>query len=390
LDNWFYGITYAAHYNSFAKTQLVIGGASNVYEGKHFGEVITATGIPAGESLGGHYYDDYANKQDNTVFVKLNYAVTQAMNAYIDLQGRNIAYSFVGFDTTGVSLPQSAKYNFFNPKAGLTMQLAPCHTLYFSFGVGNKEPNRDDFTNSSPTSRPQPETLYDFETGWKFGGTKLGAEVNLYYMHYINQLVLTGRVNDVGAYTRENADVSFRRGIELSFGYLINKRFSFIGNVTLSQNKIERFTEFLDNYDTYTQEEITYTNTTIGFSPSAISAGTLTWKNKKGLCASVIGKYVSKQYLDNTTSEDRQIDPYFTLNVTTSWIIIKPATKPGQKISELSLGLQVNNILNTIYSSNGYTYGYIYGGETSRYNYYYPQAGITAMGMLTLKFGSVK
>jgi len=389
LDNWFYGITYAAQYNSLCKTQFILGGASNVYEGKHFGEVITAIGIPAGTSLGGHYYDDYANKQDNNVFAKLNYSLRKNLNAYLDLQARSIRYSFTGFDTTGSSLPQQANYLFFNPKAGLTALVATRHTVYFSFGVGNKEPNRDDFTNSSPSSRPLHETLYDFETGWKFGGTKLGAEVNLYYMHYTNQLVLTGRVNDVGAYTRENVDASFRRGVEVSFGYLINKQFSFTGNVTLSQNKIESFTEFLDNYDNYTQEEITYTNTSIGFSPSIISAGTLTWNNNKGLSASVIGKYVSKQYLDNTTSEDRKIDPYFTLNMITSWMIIKPSSKTGQKISELTLGLQVNNLLNTMYSSNGYTYGFISDAETSRYNYYYPQAGINAMGMLTMKFGSV-
>lgn len=387
LDNWFYGVTYAAHYNSFRKTKLTIAGASNYYNGKHFGEVIWATGIPAGESLGGHYYDDQANKSDHNVFVKITQSISEKITVFTDVQGRYIDYSFTGRDSSGNQLPQSVSFLFLNPKAGMTATLSDAHRIYIAFGVGNKEPNRDDFTNSTVASRPKHETLYDAEAGWKFGKRKFAAEVNLYYMYYVNQLVLTGKVNDVGAYTRENAGKSYRRGVELSMGWIITPGLKFIANATFSENKIESFTEYIDNYDTYLQDDSTYTNSSIAFSPSVISSGTLEWSNNKGITSSLIGKFVSKQFLDNTGSETRILDAYFTLNLNASWMIIRPDTRADQKLSELSLGIQVNNLLNTMYSSNGYTYGFTYAGETSRYNYYYPQAGINFMGMLTMKFG---
>ncbi|HTF03003.1 MAG TPA: TonB-dependent receptor [Bacteroidia bacterium] len=387
LDNWYYGIVYAAHYNSGKNISMTIGGASTIFDGKHFGEVIWATGLPAGETLGGHYYDDDAQKTDHNIFVKVNYAIGEKIHVFGDVQARMINYSFTGLDSTGAQLPQDADFLFVNPKAGIIAHVAKNQTVYLSFGVGNKEPNRDDFTNSSPASRPLHETLYDVEAGWKFGSNKLGMEVNLYYMLYKNQLVLTGKVNDVGAYTRENVAESYRRGIEITVGYNISKQFNISGNATLSQNKIGEFHEFMDDYDIFIQQENVFLNTDIAFSPSVISAGVFTWNNGKGINASVIGKFVGKQFLDNTSSYTRQIDPYFTLGLNASWTAIRPGTKENQKLSELRFGVQVSNLLNTMYSSNGYTYGYIYTGMQSRYNYYYPQAGITVMGMVSMKFG---
>ncbi len=388
LDNWYYGITYAAKYVVSKATYVTLGGSSSFYDGKHYGEVIWATGLPAGATIGNHYYDDAATKMDNTIFLKVNQSVGNKLHIFFDAQVRMINYSFTGLDSTGTSLPQEVALTFLNPKVGIIDQLNGKNRIYVSFGVGNKEPNRDDFTNSSTTSRPKHESLYDLEAGWKFASEKVGLEVNLYYMHYKNQLVLTGKVNDVGAYTRENVDVSFRRGIEFSGGINLTKQLNFAGNLTFSQNEISEFHEYIDDYDTGIQLDSIYANTTIAFSPSVISSAVMTWNNQKGMTTSLIGKYVGKQFLDNTSSEDKKIDPYFTLNLNASWTIIKPGEKVGQKLSEMKIGLQVNNLLNTMYSSNGYTYSYVWGGQLNRFNYYYPQAGINVMAMLTMKFGN--
>jgi iron complex outermembrane receptor protein len=45
----------------------------------------------------------------------------------------------------------------------------------------------------------------------------------------------------------------------------------------------------------------------------------------------------------------------------------------------------VNNLLNNRYETNGYTYGYILGGETVVENFYFPQAGRNFLVGLTLK-----
>jgi len=386
LDNWYYGATFAARLNNNKGTQLTIGGASAIYDGNHYGQLIWATGLPTGIVPGGKYYRDSAQKMDNNIYLKLNQALGEMVNVFLDVQARMVDYSFTGLDSSGSQLPQQVSFLFINPKAGVFYSLNRKHTLYASFGMGNKEPNRDDFTNSSPQSRPKQEQLLDLEAGWKFSTTAAAAEVNFYYMSYTNQLVLTGKVNDVGAYTRDNVAASYRRGVELTFGWNLTKQLNLSGNATFSQNKIAEFHEFIDDYDNGGQLENIYRNTDISFSPSVITAGIISWKHAKGFGASLTGKYVGVQYLDNTQQASRQIDPYFTLNLGASYTPVKPGRKPNQILSELTFGLQVNNLLNTMYSSNGYTYGYVYGGM-SRYNYYYPQAGINIIGMVVMKFG---
>lgn len=392
LNNWYYGATFAARYDNHKGTQLTIGGASANYDGKHYGELIWATGLPAGSTLGEHYYRDSATKSDNNIFVKLSHELSENVSVFADVQVRNVAYSFTGLDSSGNQLPQDVNLLFINPKAGIFYTLTDRHTVYVSAGMGNKEPNRNDFTESSPVSRPRHEQLLDVEAGWKYTSSAIAAEVNFYYMNYKDQLVLTGKVNDVGAYTRENVAVSFRRGIEFSAGWNISKQFNLSGNATFSQNKIVEFREYVDDYDNGGQLENIYKNTDISFSPSVIGAGILSWKGPKGLGATLIGKYVGLQFLDNTMQAARQLDPYFTLNLGASWSPIRyklPAANEKHKqriMSELTFGLQVNNLLNTMYSSNGYTYGYVSGG-VNRFNYYYPQAGINVMGMIVMKFG---
>lgn len=392
LDNWYYGAVFAARYNSGKGTQVTVGGASANYDGKHFGEVIWATGLPAGATLGNHYYDDDAQKSDNNIYVKMNQAIGEKLNVFADVQVRMVAYSFTGPDSSGNALPQDVTLTFINPKAGIFYSFNNANTVYASFGMASKEPNRNDFTESSPQSRPEHEQLMDVEAGWKFVSSAFAAEVNLYYMNYKDQLVLTGKVNDVGAYTRENVAESFRRGIEITMGWNITKQFNLSGNATFSQNKITEFNEYIDDYDNGVQLQNVYRNTDISFSPSVIGAGIVSWKHQKGFGATLTGKYVGDQYLDNTMRADRKLDAYFTLNLGASWSPIRytaPAANEKRKermMSELTFGLQVNNLLNTMYSSNGYTYSYIYGGM-NQFNYYYPQAGINVMGMVVMKFG---
>ena len=59
------------------------------------------------------------------------------------------------------------------------------------------------------------ETLYDYEAGYKISDKNLGFSFNSFYMDYTNQLVPTGKLNNVGAYIRNNVKKSFRKGIEI-------------------------------------------------------------------------------------------------------------------------------------------------------------------------------
>lgn len=379
LDNNFYGTTFSLSYNSNKKLNTTIGGALNKYNGQHYGEIIWAQ-YASNSTLHKNYYNDTASKIDFNVFAKAVYSVNKKFSFYADLQYRLVNYSFLGFDDSVKSVQQTAALGFINPKIGLHYELNNNASLYFSYSIGHKEPSRDDYTQSTPASRPKAEKLNDLELGYRHHVKKAEWSLNLYYMEYQNQLVLTGEVNDVGAYNRANVDNSYRTGIEAEFGLKLLKNLTWNGNITLSKNKILDFHEFIDNYDSTAQRVNIYSESDIAFSPNVIAGSTITFEPIKHLKLSFISKYVSQQYLDNTSTTSRKLDAFFVNDVRINYTI------KTKYIREIGFTLMANNVLGEQYESNGYTYGYIYGGVHTVENFYYPQAGMNFMAGLSLKF----
>lgn len=386
LRNDFYGIVFSTNYKKSDRWKLTTGGAYNEYKGDHFGRVIWAEHSASPNSDKQYYFND-AFKSDFNIYSKLRYHFTDALSGYGDLQYRRIRYDFLGKDSQKINgkeqivdVRQEDILNFVNPKLGLVYRPNKTHRIFASLSVGNKEPTRDEYVNSTPESRPKHETLYDWEAGYKANFRNFYAGVNLYYMDYKNQLILTGQLNDVGAYIRQNVKDSFRAGLELQAGTRIFKGLEWSGNATISRNKINRFTQYTDNYDTGNQESTTYDNVDIAFSPSFIGTSVFDY-TVDGLNAELIAKYVSEQYLDNTQSESRKIDPYWVNNLrfSYSWTAVP-------YLKSIDAALEINNVLDEKYETNGYTYGYISGGSEQHYNYYYPQAGRNFMLQLRLSF----
>ncbi len=379
LDNNFYGTTFSLNYNNNKNFSTTLGGALNKYDGLHYGEIIWAKYASNG-ALHQHYYNDTANKTDFNVFVKANYLIAKKLNVFVDIQYRIVDYSFLGFDNNLNNIQQTASLNFINPKLGVNYNINANASVYASYSIGNKEPSRDDYTQSTPVSRPKPETLNDLEIGYKHH-TKIAMwALNLYSMNYKNQLVLTGEVNDVGAYNRTNVSKSYRQGIEAEFGIQPMKYLSWTANVTLSKNKIKNFKEFIDNYDTWGQDSIQYSETDIAFSPNIIASSTITFEPIKNLKINFISKYVGEQFLDNTSTRSRKLNAFFVNDLRVNYSI------KLKHIRELGFTVAVNNLFSEEYESNGYTWGYIAGGTRIAENFYYPQAGINYMLGLSLKF----
>lgn len=378
LDNDFYGLVYSFNYNNQKGLNIILGGGWNEYKGKHFGEVIWARFASNG-NIRHRYYDNDALKNDLNTYLKVNYELLSNLYTYLDLQYRVVHYSFLGFDNNLRNVQQSATMPFFNPKAGFVYELNSNNSFYASYAVAHREPTRNDFTESTPNSRPKPERLENVEAGYRFQTSKLQLNANYFLMNYKNQLVLTGQINDVGAYTRTNIDNSYRTGVELEAAYRIIKQLTLSGNVTYSQNKIKQFNEYVDDYDNYTQVMNTYTNTDIAFSPNLIGGATLTYA-AKGFELAWMSKYVSEQYLDNTMNENRKLDAFFVNNLRASYSF------KTKWVKEIVLSALINNVLNEEYEPNGYTFSYIFGGRTITENYYYPMAGRNYLGALTLKF----
>ena len=363
LDNRFYGQIAAITYQD-SLNDITLGGGWSRYEGLHFGTLpyLALYFIPKDYK----YYDNDALKSEMNSYIKWERKLSNKIKSFIDLQYRNVQHQMNGF-TKNTNLNIERKFDFFNPKAGLTVQTKNIF-YYSSIAVANKEPNRDDFEASS-TEQPKREQLIDWEAGFEIKKTKFSLNANAYYMHYRDQLVLTGKINDVGAYTRTNVPNSYRAGIELQLKYALNKKYSTSYSITLSQNKIREFTEYIDDYDQNTQVAIKHQNTDIALSPSIISNRTFNYRPNDRWSFYWTTKYVSSQFLDNTQNNSRKIGDYFVNDINAHWTIVN---KPSYNIL---LQFYINNILDVQYAPNGYTYSYIYEKSTITSNNYYPMAG---------------
>lgn len=379
LDNDFYGGVFSLDYNSHGKLTANVGGGWNQYKGAHYGEIIWAR-FAGATDIRQRYYEDNATKTDFNLYGKAFYQFTSNLNAYADLQVRTVGYSFLGFNSQLQNVQQNANLSFFNPKAGFTYTLNDRSSLYASYGVGHREPNRNDYTQSTPESRPKAETLHDWEGGYKVQSRRTAFTANLYYMKYKNELVLTGQINDVGAYNRVNIPNSYRAGIELEAGVLLAKPLRWNVNATFSRNKVKQYNEYLDNFDTGGQTVITHNNPDIAFSPNVIAGSQLLYTPVKGLELGLLSKYVGKQYLDNTSNESRKLDAYFVNDIRIIYSL-----KP-KGLNEMAFTLLINNVFNELYESNGYTYSYVSEGKVAADNAYYPQAGTNFLAGVRIRF----
>ncbi|WP_162427631.1 TonB-dependent receptor [Pontibacter pudoricolor] len=400
LDNYFYGATYALNYSTEdSRLNATLGGAWNKYDGDHYGEVIWAR-YASGSEIGHRYYFNNAIKTDFNIFAKVTYQLTEKLGLFGDLQSRTINYKIDGVDDDNRNVTQQADFSFLNPKAGVTYAITENQSVYASYAIGNREPARTDFTDTpinplADIAGPTHETLYNLETGYKLRGNTTGLfgtdanysfDASYYYMDYNNQLVPTGALNDVGSPLRTNIKDSYRTGVELAGALNLNAIVEVSSTVALSQNRIRNFTEHLYTYDAdYNVEAITlikHKSTDIAFSPAIVSAHKLEVQPVKGFKAAILYKTVGKQYLDNTSSNDRKLDAYQVTDLRLRYTL-----KPGF-MKELEFALLVNNLLNKKYEANGYTWTELYTGDQTRYdyNYYYPQATRNFLFSVGMKF----
>lgn len=372
LDNYFYGSIFSFQYQK-NKTHFTFGGGYTQYDGKHYDVVTWAQkGFPTNYQ----YFNAPAKKKDFNLYAKLMQSLGAGFTGFLDLQGHFINYKIDGFkDRPDIRIKKD--YSFFNPKAGISFNKNN-YQAYLSFAVATKEPNRDDF-EAGVNQIPKPETLYDAEFGIEKKNEIFNYGATFYYMNYRNQLVNTGKINDVGAYTRTNAPHSYRAGVELQASAIINKWMNILGNISFSRNKIKNFTEYIDDYDNGNQKQNHYQNTDISFSPDVVGAASINFIAVKNGEINLQSKYVGRQFLDNTSHISRSLDPYFVENVKFSYSIFKKVFK------EVDFIFQVNNAFNNLYEPNGYTYNYISDGQLDVENYYFPMAGINFMAAINIK-----
>lgn len=367
LDNDFFGTTFSLNYKN-NKTDFIIGGAANKYQGKHFGEVVwTQYYVPTAN----RYYDNFGNKNDVNFYSKTSQQIGK-INVFADLQYRMVFYqaNSVKFDDVNDT------FRFFNPKVGVTYTLNTTSSIYGYFGIANKEPRRDDYESGSFKS----ERLHDFELGYKFRNNKARVNVNAFYMNYKNQLVATGALNDVGSPVFANSGKSYRAGIEIEGAIKPLTWLTVAPNVILSTNK---------NKDFYFQRDGVLVNlgdTNIAYSPNIVAGNNITIMPINALQISFLTKFVGEQHMGNIDAEKSILPDYTTsdLNITYEW-------KINKGIKSIVFSGLVNNIFDRTYESNGYFYTYDdtwSGPDTTTIEGvgFYPQAGINFIAGMSLKF----
>jgi iron complex outermembrane receptor protein len=375
LRNKLFGQTISLQ-KKYRSAALTIGGNWSIYPGRHFGEIIWTEANPA---LNHVWYNLNARKTDISTYVKYEQPLSALWQLFADVQYRYVQYRIDGF-RYNPGLRLNNVYHFVNPKLGISFKKEHL-SGFLSYAVGNKEPNRDDFETGA-NQQPQREQLHDIELNVQHKQLLKGLEagITLYSMRYADQLVLTGQINDVGAYSRTNTPRSYRLGAELETKYR-HKKLALQYNFSLSKNRIDQFTEFVDDYDNGGQLAFEYRNTPISFSPAVVQYLSIGYQPITNFTIEAIGKHVSRQYLDNTGNTSRSLSPFLTTDFRLSYQITA-----FKLLRQLQLVLQVNNVFGALYEPNGYTFSYFTGGQTVTENFYYPMAGRHFMAAINLAF----
>jgi len=380
LSNDFYGLTMSVNYNNLKKLQMTFGAGYNYYDGDHYGNIIWAQ-YAGNSTIDSNWYYNTGIKKQYNLYAKANYQINDPLNVYADLQVRGITYDISGTLDDLQDITQAHFFNFFNPKLGVVYDFSVRHQAYFSFAVANREPTRSDYRDADKDHVPQPERLYDYELGYVFKSDRVRINANLFYMNYKDQLVLTGEINNVGAPIFTNVPKSYRTGLDFMGGWKISKKFRWEVNGSFSSNKILDFTQYVDDWSPpYGQITRELGKTDLSFSPSVVANSTLSYQPVKRLFIKLISKYVGKQYIDNTSSPDWALDPWFVNDVMVNYSL---RTK---FIKEIGFSLMVNNIFSFKYESNAWVYHYYYDGKEYALNGYFPQAPINFLGGISLKF----
>jgi len=362
LDNDLFGGIFTAKYQA-ENTTVQLGAGVSRYIGDHFGRVIQAQGFER-EDLNRRYYDDTGTKDDFNIYIKADHKMG-SLGLFADLQLRTVSHKILGKTSDLIEVDIERDFSFFNPKFGASYQINDQQQVYGSVAVANREPDRNDILLVSETEA-KPEQLIDFEAGYRYEGAKWKLDWNNYFMSYNDQLVLTGAVDDVGNARRINVEDSYRLGTEISLTGEVYKNVYWNINTTLSRNKIAAFEEKISDIS------IQHEDTDIAYSPSVVLGNALLYRPSSELEIELSTKYVGQQFLDNTSNDNRKLDAYTYTNLRASYDLDIPS------IDGVKLTLQVLNLFDSKYSTNGYTFSYD-AGEIITENYLFPQAGIHFM-----------
>ncbi|MBP5479438.1 MAG: TonB-dependent receptor [Bacteroidaceae bacterium] len=366
MGNDFFGFVSSLNFDNKDNITATLGGGWNKYVGDHWGNVLWVRNYTASLEPNFEYYRNKAVKYDGNIYAKGNWEIFDGFNTYLDLQYRHTSIDMNGCADWWLTSPEERmirKYDFFNPKFGIFYKFNENNNVYASVAVGHKEPTRNDFEDNYGKEL-KAEQLIDWEVGYKFSSEKFTAGVNLYYMDYKNQFVLTGELNSIGEMIAKNSGKSFRMGAEFEAAYQPVDWFRWDVNATLSRNRNIDYTVEGTNSDWSKIGSINLGDTPISFSPDFIFNNRFTFSHK-GFRGQIQSQYIGEQYMTNTgfksfvANDDygkeqtigMTLGEFFTTNIDLAYTF-----KFRNTIKSLTVGCTIYNVFSKEYDNNGWAY----------------------------------
>jgi iron complex outermembrane recepter protein len=360
MDNGYYVGTLNFQYKKSA-LNLQGGGMYTLYDGDHFGEL---RWVEHNQNIPDNFewVRNHARKTDANLFARVEYALSYRLNVWGDLQYRYVNYKLSGIDDDDMEdMTQKRKWNFLNPKAGVYFDIDASNKVYASVAIAHREPARADIKDSRKLNAQEDvkaERLTDVELGYRFDNSIWGLSVNWYGMFYKDQLVATGKLNDVGYALMNNVDKSYRTGIELQLGCKPVEWLQLDANTTFSQNIVQDYTAWFSTYNNSTdwvelkQDQLSqhFDEMVLPYSPEIIAALSLTVTPLHNLSVNATAKHVGSQYITNTQNEDLKLPAYQHINISANYefsLFGKLAT---------NFSLVCNNVFNKKYACNAWGY----------------------------------
>lgn len=374
MDNSYCVINSDVRYSS-GVLNLTSGVNLSLYDGDHIGSLVWSDILGDSYDYSAHeWYFNNGLKKEASVFARAECTPLPWIAVYADLQYRGIGLEMSGLDDDFYSLDRGFSWHFFNPRAGLSFCWNPRSKAYVSAALGHREPGRSDIKEnikslSGDGYSLKPEKMLDIEAGYSYVADRLAVSANIYLMEYWDMLLETGKLSDVGYAVKENVDRSWRRGVEVSASWQALKWLRADANVSLSRNMIRNYTEYVQNVDTYDNWAATgrftsfsYGRTHILMSPSVTGMARLSFSPFAGIFTnslrtttlSLDGKYVGRQFLDNTMADSRSIPAYFVSGLALTHEFNLAGRDRGQDAGRLGLGFYVSNIFNNMYYADGW------------------------------------
>lgn len=348
----------------------------------HWGALRYGDNLPAGIPQDWKYYSYRGGKDIVNFFVYEKYKISDDISLQGELQTAYHRYKI--YEEKFVNNDFSLNNIFLNGRFGIYYNLTEQQGLHLSAARVSREPRLKEYydaAESSSGSEPQflrkpdgtydwneplvkPETMNAFDLGYHFRNQVFDGGVNLYAMFFSDEIVKNGDLDRFGQPRTGNMKSTEHLGAEFYGVYKPVQQISFIGNFTVSSDKITEGYRFADLSSGVKKIDLAG-NRISGF-PGYLANAAVQYE-VSGLFLQASARFSGKIYSDNygdnlssllalypdiTSYNDNVNDAFFTMGLFASWSFELTEDSRASKVY-----IQVNNVLDKLYSA------YAGGGE---------------------------